>query len=197
MYSDQDLMARIREGDAHAFESLYERYAGMIQRHLTHIVHDAAVAQDLLQEVFLRVWTRGEQWRGSGPFKAWLYRIASNLALNHLRQVRRRKEQPLVVAEASMEEDEGDYVPAWMVDASALGPEWIAEMTEQRAMFQELVESLPEEKQAVFRLVHSLEMSIQDAADELGIPEGTVKSRLHYAKKHLAQEWQDLEREWE
>lgn len=197
MTSDQVLMERIREGDAHAFEHLFERYEEMILRHLTHIVHEQAVAQDLLQEVFLKVWTRAEQWQGKGSFKAWLYRIATNLALNHLRQIRRRREQPLEITESVSEEDESDYIPAWMVDGSALGPDQIIEKIEERVIFRELVKRLPEEKQAVFRLVHTLEMSIASAADELGIPEGTAKSRLYYAKRHLAAEWQALEKDWE
>jgi RNA polymerase sigma-70 factor (ECF subfamily) len=80
-----------------------------------------------------------------------------------------------------------------MVDASALGPETVLELAERRELLRQLVEGLPEGKRKVFRLVHEMELSIQDVADELGIPEGTVKSRLYYAKKHLAREWQDLE----
>jgi RNA polymerase sigma-70 factor (ECF subfamily) len=94
MPSDQHLMGRVRERDARAFEALFERYGELIRRHLARITRDDAAAQDLVQEVFLRVWTRAEQWDGRGPFKAWLYRIATNLALNHLRSVRRRREQP-------------------------------------------------------------------------------------------------------
>ncbi len=192
--SDQDLLERIREQDAYAFKTLFERYEGMIHRHLVRIVHDGPAAQDLLQEVFLRVWTRAEQWNGSGSFKAWLYRIATNLALNHLRSVRRRREQPLDVRD-NWDDDEDDGVPAWMMDASVLGPDRAMELTERRQLLRRLVERLPEEKREVFRLVHEMEMSMRDVADELGIPEGTVKSRLYYAKKHLAQEWQDLESE--
>jgi RNA polymerase sigma-70 factor (ECF subfamily) len=194
MPSDQDLIERIRERDAHAFEMLFDRYKEMIRRHLAHIVRDNAAAQDLLQEVFLRVWTRAEQWNGRGSFKAWLYRIATNLALNHLRSVRRKREQPLEIPD-DWTDDEGDadLVPAWMVDASALGPDKTLELAEQWTLFRRLVEGLPEEKREVFRLVHEMEMSMRDVADELDIPEGTVKSRLHYAKKHLAREWQGLE----
>ena len=119
--SDCDLVSQILERDAHAFEALLERYREPILRHLLRFTRDDAAAQDLVQEVFLRVWTRAAQWDGRGAFKAWLYRIATNLALNHLRMLRRRHEQPLEI-EDDGDEDEGDLVPAWMVDASALGP---------------------------------------------------------------------------
>jgi RNA polymerase sigma-70 factor (ECF subfamily) len=171
----------------------------MIRRHLARITRDDAAAQDLVQEVFLRVWTRAEQWDGRGSFKAWLYRIATNLALNHLRSVRRRREQPLAVPDDWDDdggEDEESTVPAWMMAAPALGPDVALELAERRERIRRLVGRLPEEKREVFHLVHEMELSMQDAADELGIPEGTVKSRLYYAKRRLAREWRDMEQDY-
>lgn len=193
MRSDQELIARILKRDSRAFEALFERYQEGLRRHLLRFVRNPSAAEDLLQETFLRVWNRAEQWNGSGPLKAWLYRIATNLALNHLRTVRRRREQPLDIQDSWDEEDEEDLVPAWMVDASTLGPEAAVQQAERQELVQQLVEGLPEEKREVFRLVHEMEMSMRDAADELGIPEGTVKSRLYYARKQLAHEWEELE----
>jgi RNA polymerase sigma-70 factor (ECF subfamily) len=194
--SDQDLIERVLECDAQtrarALEALFERYGEMIRRHLTRMASDSAAAQDLLQETFLRVWTRAAQWDGRGSFKAWLYRIATNLALNHLRSVRRRKEQPGIAGEWDSGAD--DYVsPAWAIDADTPEPEDVLEMAERHARYRRLVDRLPKEKREVLRLVHEMEMSHQDAADELGIPEGTVKSRLYYAKQRLAQEWRELD----
>ena len=191
--SDQDLIERVLERDGRALEMLFERYGEMIRRHLARMAGDSAVAQDLLQETFLRVWTRAAQWDGRGSFKAWLYRIATNLALNHLRSMRRRKEQPLEIA-GEWDSDADEYVsPAWAIDAAAPEPEDVLEMTERHERYRRLVDRLPEEKREVLHLVHEVEMSLQDAADELGIPEGTVKSRLYYAKQRLAQEWRDLD----
>jgi RNA polymerase sigma-70 factor (ECF subfamily) len=191
--SDQDLIERVLERDGRALEMLFERYGEMIRRHLARMAGDSAVAQDLLQETFLRVWTRAAQWDGRGSFKAWLYRIATNLALNHLRSMRRRKEQPLEIA-SEWDSDADEYVsPAWAIDAAAPEPEDVLEMAERHERYRRLVDRLPEEKREVLHLVHEVEMSLQDAADELGIPEGTVKSRLYYAKQRLAQEWRDLD----
>jgi RNA polymerase sigma-70 factor (ECF subfamily) len=199
--SDQDLIERILERDAQtrarALETLFERYGDMIRRHATRIVQDSAAAQDVTQEAFLRVWTRAEQWDGSGSFKAWLYRIATNLALNHLRSVRRKREQPLVIADEWDDDEEESPVPAWMVDDAALDPQAAIELVEQHQRCQRLIDRLPEEKREVFHLVHEMEMSLRDAADELDIPEGTVKSRLYYAKKRLAHEWQAPDNKWE
>jgi len=193
MPSDQYLMERVCERDARAFEALFERYGEQIRRHLARITRDDAAAQDLVQETFLRVWTRAEQWDGRGSFKAWLYRIATNLALNHLRSVRRRREQPLNAPDELADDEEENSIPAWMIDDSALGPDVILELAERRERLRRLVGRLPDEKREVVRLVHEMELSMRDAADELGVPEGTVKSRLYYAKKRLAREWRDQE----
>jgi RNA polymerase sigma-70 factor, ECF subfamily len=192
MSSDRELIERALAGDVSAFETLLERYRAPIRRHLLRYTHDDTAAQDLLQETFLRVWTRGEQWDGRGTFRAWLYRVATNLALNHLRAVRRRHETSLEV-EGEAEMEDADLVPAWMIDDTTLGPQAALEQAEERQQIRRLVAALPDEKRAVFRLVHEMEMTIHDAAAQLEIPEGTVKSRLHYARKQLADDWQALD----
>jgi RNA polymerase sigma-70 factor (ECF subfamily) len=188
-------VARLVEGDERAFEELYAAYGACIERHVARIVRSDA-AQDLAQEAFLRVWQRAEQWDGRGTFKSWLYRIATNLSLNHLRAVRRRREQPLY-PEREGEGSEDDDVPAWMADDAALGPDAAVERSERLAEIRRLVDELPQGKRELVRLVDELEVSVRDAALQLGIPEGTAKSRLHYARRHLARQWQDLESTWE
>src|SRR5438045_3999176 len=152
--SDAELMARVQARDAAAFEALFERYRERVVRHLGRTVRDEAAAGDLSQEVFLRVWTRAEQWDGRGSFRAWLLRIATNLALNHLRSIRRRREQPLEIAPDPEAEEDDARVPAWMIDAAALGPEAMLELAEERRYVRRLVEQLPEEKREVLQLVH-------------------------------------------
>ena len=192
--SDETLMAGILERDARAFEVLFERYADALHRHVGFMLHDEAAAHDVVQEAFLRVWLRAEQWDGRGAPRAWLYRIATNLALNHLRTVQRRHEVPLELpADAEGDEDMAGFVPAWMIDNATLGPEAVVERSEQRMCYRLAMARLPEEKREVFRMVHELEMSLRDAADALNIPEGTVKSRLHYARRQLARDWRELE----
>jgi RNA polymerase sigma factor (sigma-70 family) len=107
--------------------------------------------------------------------------------------VRRRKEQPLEIA-GEWDNDADDFAsPAWVIDTDTPEPEDVLEMVERHERYRRLVDRLPEEKREVLHLVHEMEMSLQDAADELGIPEGTVKSRLYYAKQRLAQEWRELD----
>jgi RNA polymerase sigma-70 factor (ECF subfamily) len=193
--TDRDLVTGLIAGDERAFEALYAQYGAGIRRHVERMVRSDA-AQDLVQETFLRAWQRAGQWDGSGTLKAWLYRIATNLALNHLRTVRRRRELPLQTGGQTGEEEDED-VPAWLSDDAALGPDAAVERSERLAQVRQLVDQLSDDKRRLVRLVHEHEMSVRDAADELGIPEGTAKSRLHYARKQLARQWQALEQRWE
>ena len=92
--TDGDLIQRVLCSDAAAFDALYERHASAVRWRLVQVVRDEAAADDLLQETFLRLWTRAEQWQGTGSVAGWLMRIATNLALNHLRSKRRRPARP-------------------------------------------------------------------------------------------------------
>ena len=90
MQDESEVVRRVGAGDVRAFEALFARYHEPIHRHVRRVVRDPATAEDLTQEVFERVWTRAGQWNGRGAFKAWLFRMATNLALNQLRSQRRR-----------------------------------------------------------------------------------------------------------
>ena len=197
MSSDAELVARICEHDESAFEALSARYRESIYRHVLSTLHDGSATEDVVQEVFLRVWTHAEQWHGQGSFKAWLFRVATNLALNYLRTLSRRRQQSLEAPADALDEDDESSMPSWMVDHSLPAPDVILEHGERNQLLQQLVEGLPTEKRMVFRLVYENEMATRQVAQTLGIPEGTVKSRLHYATRRLAQEWRDLQQEWE
>src|SRR4051812_24761867 len=94
--SDEELLAAVGRRDAGAFECLFERHWEAVACHLARLVRDDHGGSDLAQEVFLRVWTRAGQWDGRGSARGWIFRIATNLGLNYLRSVRRRRERPLV-----------------------------------------------------------------------------------------------------
>ncbi|MDF1514330.1 MAG: RNA polymerase sigma factor [Anaerolineae bacterium] len=197
--TDQELIKCCMQGDTRAFETLFERYARMLHRHAVCILHDESGAHDIVQETFIRVWARAEQWQGSGPVKAWLYRITTNLSLNHLRTLQRRREIALEIpADDGKDDDSLGSIPSWMVEACSLGPEALIEQTEEGGMiarrYSHILNRLTEEKRQVFLMIHEMEMSVRDTADALDIPEGTVKSRLHYARRQLAREWQELDK---
>ena len=194
MTTEGDLIQRVLDGDAGAFDALYERHACAVRRRLVQVVRDEAAADDLLQETFLRLWTRAEQWQGTGSVAGWLMRIATNLALNHLRSMRRRPARPLELP-ATPEEDSDLRVPGWMIDNAGLRPDEQAEHAERRAIAARLVGTLPEHHRRVVELAHEAGLDIAEIAERLDIPPGTVKSRLHYARAILAQKWSNLAKE--
>ena len=199
MQSDRELIEQIRERNAPAFEVLFERYRHLLRKHLMHIVREERAAEDLVQEVFLRVWTSAAQWDGRGELRSWLYRIATNLALNHLRTVHRRRQQPLEVPDEPYDDEDGTFTqtPPWLIDSASPDPQAMLEQAEQTEFLWELVDGLPDKKRDVIHLVYGAEMDIRQTADELGVPIGTVKSRLHYTLKRLAREWKELGIEWD
>ena len=187
---DSELVRLIQARDSAAFEELFARLADPLRRHLVSIVRDAAAAEDLLQEVFLRLWTHSDRWEGRGTLEAWLFGIATNLALNHVRSARRRKQQPLPVQPPTADDDDDSPLPGWMIDAAALGPDQIAAQAELRDRVNDLLDELPDDKRQLLRLAYANQMNLQDIADLLGVPKGTVKSRLHHARKNMAQKWE-------
>ena len=196
--SDQTLIRKVVKRDAAAFETLFAWHSTSVRQHILSIVRTESAAEDLVQEVFLRVWTRAEQWNGQGEFKSWIFRIATNQALNHLRTVRRRRQEPLETPPDEFEdEDERPSDPDWLIDTSSHGPEVIVEQAERSQLLWQLVDGLPQEKREVLHLIYQKEMALREAAIELGIPEGTVKSRLHYSIRHLAREWKEIASDWE
>ncbi len=165
------------------------RYRPCVLGRIQRIVRDAAAAEDLTQEVFLRVWTRAKQWSGHGTVKAWVLRIATNLALNHLRSMRTRRWQSLQPA-IDPAGDEVEATPGWMLDLAAQNPAKLAELAEQHELVGRLLAELPEDRRQMLAMVFEADLRMSDVADRLGIPTGTAKSRLHYTVKKLADAWQ-------
>lgn len=201
--TDQELMAAIRAGDATAFDAFFDRHRGAVREYARSVVCEAAAADDLVQEVFLRVWTRAEQFADRGEPRAWLLRITLNLALNRLRTVRRRREVALQLPGEDRDDESHEPrtppapPPPAQLPPAQLTPAQIVELAEQQALLEDLVDQLPGPQRLAFELVREAELGIGEAAATLGIPEGTVRSRLHYAARQLARQWRELAAEWE
>jgi len=189
---DSELMRRCAtDRDEAAFDVLAERYREPLRRYLRGLVGDFATADDVLQETLLRLWTHAGSFDGRGPMKAWLFRIAANLASNHRRSAARRHESPLMPGRATAAGDADDEVriPSWMIDRASITPESAAIAADERARLGALLGQLPEESRGLLHLVYDDDVDLRTAASHLGIPEGTVKSRLYHARKRLARAW--------
>ena len=178
MSSAAELMQRLQHGDHQALAPLVEECEAVLRRHLERYIPPAD-ADDLLQELWLRVWQRAGQWDGRGRPLAWMLAIATNLALNHLRRGR-----DLVPLEAAPDEEIPD-VATLGLDATVPGPEEQAIWRARLGRVWEAVSQLPAEKQEALRLVRVQGYKLEEAARLLQIPVGTLKSRLHHAHRLL------------
>lgn len=189
--SDEELFQRIQDRDQAAFDELYTRYASSLRLHLLRMLRDQANAEDVLQEVFLRVWTQANTWNGRGSVRGWLFRIATNQALNQLRSIRRRRQEPLEPASRAEWQEDDQHIPSWLIDSMSPGPDILAERAEQHATLRSLITQLSDAQRSVLRMIHEQDMEISEVAQALNIPSGTVKSRLHYATRRLAAQFKD------
>jgi RNA polymerase sigma-70 factor, ECF subfamily len=180
MPSDAEVLQRVGQGDVVAFDELYSRYHDPVLRHLTRIVGTAETAEDLVQETFLRVWTRAGQWQMRGSAAGWIYGIATNLALNALRSRRLDASRSM----SGTEPDEEDLL-ARVADSASCGPEQSALRNELIQLIRESVQALSEDKRAVLQLSLDHGITLAEISKRLGIPLGTVKSRYHFASREL------------
>ena len=179
--SDEEIAGRLRRADPGAFDAFFDAYAGPLLGFLTRMLEDRAAAEDALQETMLRVYRRIGDYREKGAFRAWVYRIATNLALTELR--RRRWTAP-GTADAGC----GDPPDPASYDAleGLLG-------SEQDRLIRAGFMELPDGQRAVLLLRIRDRMSLKEIAQALCLPEGTVKSRIHHAVRSLRQFVRDRE----
>jgi len=174
--SDFDLMLRIRQGDAESFDELLRRYRAPLVKYFCRLVRDQALAEDLAQEAFLRVYNARHRYRPDARFTTWLYRIATNLALNAIRDARGRQRQ-----DGNGEDGEASFE---FVDPRASVEQKMIE-TDRSRMIREAIESLPENQRAAVILHKYQEVDYRQIAKILKVSESAVKSLLFRAYETL------------
>ncbi len=173
---DVRLMLAFGAGDAAAFDALFRRWAAPLLRYLERMVRDHAAAEDLLQEVFLRVHRARDRYLPEARFSTWLYRIATNLALNELRRPHLRRPH------RSMDDEETAPLAAETPAADDVAD---ARRTGQAA-WREL-ERLPEKQRAALCLSAVEGLSYAEVARALEVTDKAVKALVHRARSTLAQ----------
>ncbi len=186
---DEVLMRRYQHGDAAAFAALMRRHLNGVYNFLArHVGGRSAVAEDLAQEVFLRVVERAREFKHEARFSTWLYTIARNLAIDHLRKASLRRHPSLDETHPVTGSTLGERV----VDAhpTASG-ERMAAASELAGRIDQALDTLPEEQREVFLLREVARLPFQEIAAITGAPENTVKSRMRYALERLQQGLED------
>jgi RNA polymerase sigma-70 factor (ECF subfamily) len=171
-HPDGRLVKRLRVGDLDALGELYDEYKAPIYRTALAITRDQAAAEDILQECFLRLFACADRIQTDVPVGPWLYRVAVNLSYT-LVKGRGRHFRPL------------EEVLNRLRAPLDLLPERQIERMEAQERVRRAIEALPLAHRVVVVLFYLESLSLKEIADILEIPEGTVKSRLHYARESL------------
>lgn len=167
--SDQELVKQLQQGSLEALGALYDRHQRLVFRTALAITGDGQAADDLLQDVFLRLHRFAANIDPLRPLEPWLYRMTANLSYDWVKR-RNRWPQPI--------EDLAD----WFSGVGLNLPDETIEQLDEWALVQRAVSSLPLSQRVVVVLYYLNDLSLQEIADILQVPVGTVKSRLHYGR---------------
>jgi RNA polymerase sigma-70 factor (ECF subfamily) len=181
--SDELLMVRVMDGDREAFDRLYERYEGRIRSFAQRFVGDRDLAADLAQEIFLKVYRNPRAFDPRGRFLTWLFAVARNACIDHLRQ----KRLPVAASVGTPDEDEREIdLPA----PATAAPEQPLLERELKESFESLVAGLSTKLREVFVLCALQGLSYEEAAAVIGCPAKTVSSRLSRARDQFLRAFQ-------
>jgi RNA polymerase sigma-70 factor (ECF subfamily) len=188
--TDEQLLTAYLGGDREAFASLVERYRHELHGFLARFLGSSAAADDVFQETFLQVHLAGGTFDRERAFKPWLFTIAANKARDwHRRQKRRRAAS----IDAPVGGDADGTRMVDLMEAEAEAPSASMEATETRDRVKLVVDGMPPLYREVLQLNYFQRMSYQQIAEVLGVPLGTVKSRLHAAVATFAEAWKASE----
>jgi len=178
---DTELIASYRKGDDGALAVLIRRHTDPVFRFIVRMVGDAHVAEDLVQETFLKTWKNLARFDVKRPFRTWVFSIARNAAIDHLR----KKD---AVTFSSLEREDGTDFAGSIQDGQPL-PDELLEREVDAKRIEEALASVPPRSRSVILMHETEDMTFQDIADATGEPMNTVKSRYRRAldtlRKHL------------
>ena len=186
--SDADIMLRVKAGDQPAFEYLVQKYRRPMVSFMYRMARNSAVAEDLAQEVFLRVYRSRETYEASAKFSTWLYRIATNLAVNHARDT--RHERPEV--QVSLDEPDDDTGTTLELPDASLNAEQQMVRRERMLAIRRKVEALPEQQRLAVIMHKYQQMDYKQIADVLKKSESATKSLLFRAYETLREQLKEF-----
>ena len=186
--SDADIMLRVKAGDQSAFEYLVQKYRRPMLSFMYRMARNAAVAEDLAQEVFLRVYRSRETYEASAKFSTWLYRIATNLAVNHARDT--RHERPEV--QVSLDEPDEESGATLELPDAALNAEQQIMRRERLRAIRKKIEALPEQQRLAVIMHKYQQMDYKQIADVLKKSESATKSLLFRAYETLREQLKEF-----
>ncbi|HET6349956.1 MAG TPA: sigma-70 family RNA polymerase sigma factor [Candidatus Krumholzibacteria bacterium] len=176
---DIQLVARCRAGDERAFRALLEKYERAVFSICLRMVRNRDEAADLAQEAFIKVFGSLDKYNPAYAFSSWLFKITSNLCIDHLR----KRRITTFAMDEPVEGEKGEYTRQYV--APDLPPDETFSRDEKMRRLEEGIAALPEHYRIMLVLRHQEDMSYEEIAESLSIPLGTVKARIHRAREML------------
>ena len=187
---EQELVERLKRRDEAAFNAFVLRYQDRVFRVLLRMLGDRAEAEDLAQEVFISVFKSIDGFRGDAQLSTWVYRVASNHCRNRIKYMVRRRRR----LTEGYDEQTDDSATASAEIGHSEAPDQLMEARQTERILQEGLLSLDEEQRTLVVLREVEHLSYEEIMAITGLPEGTVKSRLHRARAGLREYIERLER---
>jgi RNA polymerase sigma-70 factor (ECF subfamily) len=196
--TDEVLMLRFQGGDQSAFTKLVRKHKTPVYNFILRTVRAREVAEDLAQDVFVKVVQSAADFKHEARFSTWAYTIARNLCIDHLRKAALRRHPSLDQAANNNSNEEGPTLGERIADSHfAASVDRVAIGSELGIRITRAVEDLPPEQREVFLLREIANVPFKEIAEIVGVPENTTKSRMRYALERLQQalaEYEDYAR---
>jgi RNA polymerase sigma-70 factor (ECF subfamily) len=186
--TDADVMLRVKTGDEPAFEYLVQKYRRAMVSFMYRMTHNSAAAEDLAQEVFLRVYRSRTGYEASAKFTTWLYRIATNLAVNHARDTRHERPENQV----SLDEPDEETGTTMDVADNSLTVEQAILRRERMEAIRAKVQNLPERQRMAVIMHKYQQMDYKQIAEVLELSESATKSLLFRAYETLREQLKEF-----
>ena len=186
--SDEVLLRRAREGDSKALAVIYEQTCPEVYRTIRSMVRSEDDAMDILQDTYLKAFTRLDQLQSGASLRPWLRQAAANTARDFL-----RRKKPSLFSELE-KEDDGPVLDFEDDRAEAL-PELVLDRKETQRLVREMLDELSEEQRLVIGMYYYRELSVKEIADQLGVSQNTVKSQLRYGRQKIEKRVRVLEKQ--
>jgi len=181
---DAQLMLRFKDGDTEAFDRLFVKHMRGIVNFAYRFVRNREIAEEMAQEIFLKVYENAAGYKIKARFTSWLYRIATNVCLNEIRKPQFRvPHQSLHTSPFDGENDEDRKLEY----GTTAGPDQIFEQRDLSRIIRQALQQLPEKQRIAFILNKYQELSYSEVAGVLDVSEKAVKSLIHRAKEALAE----------
>jgi len=181
-YTDEQLILKFQKGDIKSYNEIVERFKDRLLNFVNGYMHDYEVAQNLVQDTFVKVYTHGHSYKEISKFSTWIYTIAGNLAKTELRKLKRRKTYSF----SQLSNDEREF----SLDKHSMATSNSSERGERHQKYHDIREAIPrlnEDFRNIIILRDIQELSYDEISNITGLAIGTVKSRINRARLKLVE----------